>query len=114
MFGCFSYYDKLVSLTTKLVLQKKRDKSDKLKYFEVYQELKYHKKKKKKKNKLWGFFFEHFLFGSFSMSIFFQTWLTSADEVGGSKKGQKHADVTLEWSLVYLYRKQTIFHEKLN
>ena len=60
------------------------------------------------------FFFEHFLFGSFSMSIFFQTWLTSADEVGGSKKGQKHADVTLEWSLVYLYRKQTIFHEKLN
>ena len=31
MFGCFSHYDKLVTLTTKLVL-KKRDKSDKLKY----------------------------------------------------------------------------------
>jgi hypothetical protein len=26
--------------------------------------------------------------------------LTSADKVGGSKKGQKHADVILEWSLV--------------
>ena len=25
--------------------------------------------------------------------------LTSADKVGGSKKGQKHADVILEWSL---------------
>ena len=42
-FGCFSHYDKLVTLTTKLVSQKKRDKSDKLKYFEVYQELKYQK-----------------------------------------------------------------------
>jgi hypothetical protein len=25
--------------------------------------------------------------------------LTSADKVGGSKKGQKHADVILEWFL---------------
>ena len=25
--------------------------------------------------------------------------LTSADKVGGSKKGHKHADVILEWSL---------------
>ena len=26
--------------------------------------------------------------------------LTSADKVGGSKKGQKHADVLLEWSVL--------------
>ena len=25
--------------------------------------------------------------------------LTSADKVGGSEKGQKHADVILDWSL---------------
>jgi hypothetical protein len=25
--------------------------------------------------------------------------MTSADKVGGSKKGQNHADVILEWSL---------------
>ena len=29
--------------------------------------------------------------------------LTSADKVGGSKKGQKYADVILEWSPKYLY-----------
>ena len=28
--------------------------------------------------------------------------LTSADKVGGSKKGQKHADVILEWSLIVM------------
>ena len=26
--------------------------------------------------------------------------MTSADKVGGSKKGKKHADVILEWSLL--------------
>ena len=28
---------------------------------------------------------------------------SSADKVGGSKKGQKYADVILEWSPKYLY-----------
>ena len=28
--------------------------------------------------------------------------LTSADKVGGSKKDQKHADVILEWSLLFI------------
>ena len=28
--------------------------------------------------------------------------LMSVDKVGGSKKGQKHADVILEWSLISL------------
>ena len=29
--------------------------------------------------------------------------LTSAKKVGGSKKGQKHADVILEWSPILKY-----------
>ena len=33
---------------------------------------------------------------------------TSADKVGGSKNGQKHADVKIEWSLCNLLIKECI------
>ena len=32
----------------------------------------------------------------------YKKMLTSADKVGGSKKGQKHANVKFEWSLILL------------
>ena len=34
--------------------------------------------------------------------------LTSADKVSGSKKGQKHADIILEWSLIATFNYSTI------
>ena len=33
----------------------------------------------------------------------YEEMLTSADKVGGSKKGQNHADVVLEWSLIHIW-----------
>ena len=71
-----------------------------------------------KKSELFLDFFSKLFYvvHTFTMSIFFQIrkekknidgWLggfeemlRSVDKVGGYKKGQKHADVILEWSLI--------------